>query len=192
MTVDSSPEQKTRVQLLMRQTTAGIDTTKADIDTCRDLFRAIRGEKEIRIPMDISEGILGLENRANEIILAMVCAVAVFNGHDTAAKEAADRALKIYRDIGAHSINKLIKAEKDLLKALLREGFFKNGRYMAKRARLPDGRHISGKRITDREPMKKGMMIPKALVRIMALLHLITWSKSIPRPEMKTKEISPR
>jgi hypothetical protein len=131
MAVDSSPEQKTRVQLLMRQTAAGIDTTKADIDTCRDIFRAIRGEKEIRIPMEISEGILGLENRANEIILAMVCAVAVFNGHDTAAKEASERALKIYWDIGAHSINKLTKAEKDQLKALLREEFFKNGRYMA-------------------------------------------------------------
>ena len=83
------------------------------------------------IPMDISEGILGLENRANEIILAMVCAVAVFNGHDTATKEDADRAIKIYRDIGEHSINKLTTAEKDLLKALLREEFFKNGRYMA-------------------------------------------------------------
>ena len=62
----------------------------------------------------------------------------------------------------------------------------------AKRARLPDGRHISGKRITDREPMEKGMMIPRALVRIMALLDLITWPRSTSRPEMKTNEINPR
>lgn len=35
------------------------------------------------------------------------------------------------------------------------------------------------------------MAIPRALAGIMALLHIVTWSKSIPRPEMKTKEISP-
>jgi hypothetical protein len=81
--------------------------------------------------MKVSEGVLGLENRANEAILSMICAVAVFNGHDTAIKEDAEKALKIYRDIGEHSINKLTKAEKDLLKALLRDKFLRGDKYMA-------------------------------------------------------------
>lgn len=109
---------------------AGMETTNADTDTCKDIFRAIRGEREIIVPLEVSEGVLGLENRANEVILSMICAVAVFHGHEVATKEDAEKALKIYRDIGEHSINKLTKAEKDLLKALLRDEFFM-GKYMA-------------------------------------------------------------
>jgi hypothetical protein len=117
---------------------AGMETTKADIDTCRDIFRAIRGEREIIVPMEVSEGVLGLENRANEAILSMICSVAVFHGHEVATKEDAERALKIYRDIGEHSINKLTKAEKDLLKALLLDKFYRGNKYMATAEELAD------------------------------------------------------
>jgi hypothetical protein len=40
--------------------------------------------------------------------------------------------------------------------------------------------------------MKKIMTIPRALAGIMALLHLITWSKSIPRPGDEDELDKPR